>query len=379
MTRKVTIVQRILPHYRVPFFRLLEKKLCEHDVEFELLFGRELTGTVPKTMVIEDKWAIEVENRYFSIFGREFIWQPIFAKTSKSDIVVVEQANRLLINYLLLLKRVFSTSKLAFWGHGKNFQAKGGKKFSEMFKRLMCTNVDWWFGYTDMTRKIVSDLGFNPKQITVVRNSIDTRELAATYESITESESDELANEMGISGGNVAIYCGGLYEEKRIPFLLESCAKIKQQVDDFAMIIIGDGPHANYVQSFAAKNKWLVYLGPISGSERVKYFALSKVMLMPGLVGLAVLDSFALSTPMITTDIPIHSPEFEYLESGVNGVVTKDSIIDYASQVTVLLDDTVKLQVLVDGCIQSKHEYTVEAMAERYSEGLIKLLESKSA
>ena len=72
MTRKVTIVQRILPHYRVPFFRLLEKKLSEHDVEFELLFGRELTGTVPKTMVIEDKWAIEVENRYFSIFTMVF-------------------------------------------------------------------------------------------------------------------------------------------------------------------------------------------------------------------------------------------------------------------------------------------------------------------
>jgi L-malate glycosyltransferase len=39
-------------------------------------------------------------------------------------------------------------------------------------------------------------------------------------------------------------------------------------------------------------------------------------MLMPGLVGLAVLDAFADGIPRVTTVIEYHSPEIEYLVPG---------------------------------------------------------------
>lgn len=47
---------------------------------------------------------------------------------------------------------------------------------------------------------------------------------------------------------------------------------------------------------------------------------LARVFLMPGLVGLAILDAGAAGLPLVTTDYPWHSPEIAYLDPGVNGL-----------------------------------------------------------
>jgi hypothetical protein len=46
----------------------------------------------------------------------------------------------------------------------------------------------------------------------------------------------------------------------------------------------------------------------------VPYFILSKLVLMPGLVGLAVLDASALEVPLVTTAVPYHTPELTTLK-----------------------------------------------------------------
>ena len=50
----------------------------------------------------------------------------------------------------------------------------------------------------------------------------------------------------------------------------------------------------------------------------------ANLMLIPGLVGLAVVDSFAAQCPVVTTDFRGHSPEFEYIEwdkwPGITGI-----------------------------------------------------------
>ena len=39
------------------------------------------------------------------------------------------------------------------------------------------------------------------------------------------------------------------------------------------------------------------------------YLYVSKLLLMPGLVGLSVMDSFVGTCPLVTTDVAVHSPE----------------------------------------------------------------------
>ena len=104
------------------------------------------------------------------------------------------------------------------------------------------------------------------------------------------------------------------------------------------MIFIGSGPDSELAEKASASNTWIHYLGAMTGRERVKYFKLASVQLMPGIVGLGILDSFALETPIITTFHSQHSPEIEYLENGINGKITRNTLEDYSETVT----DTLK-------------------------------------
>ena len=105
---KVTIVQRILPHYRICFVERLHEQLALRGIELELVYGQELPGTVPRTTPLQKPWAHPIENRYLTFGSAELLWQPCLARLRGSDLVIVEQSNRLLLNYWLQIRRLIS-------------------------------------------------------------------------------------------------------------------------------------------------------------------------------------------------------------------------------------------------------------------------------
>jgi glycosyltransferase involved in cell wall biosynthesis len=153
---------------------------------------------------------------------------------------------------------------------------------------------------------------------------------------------------------------------------LETLQLIRQQVPDFEMIFIGGGEDMHLVQQAAAQYPWIHYVGPKFDREKVPYYAVSKVFLMPGLIGLGILDTFAMETPLITTDVPIHSPEIEYLENGVNGVMVSnpENPLTYAKAVVHLLQNEIERQKLVNGCRLARERYTLDNMVERFADGV---------
>ena len=234
----------------------------------------------------------------------------------------MEQANRLLVNYLLLAAHRLLRCKLAYWGHGRNLQAAGSPPARERIKRRLAGAVDWWFAYTRLSGDTVAAAGFPRGRITVVQNSVDTRGLQEAVRATDAAQRSMLKAALDIPTDDVGIYCGGMYGHKKLDFLLAACREVHARVPGFHMILVGDGPMQGTVERAARSHPWIHYVGSKFGPERGPYFAISRVMLMPGLVGLAIIDSFAAGTPIFTTDAPVHSPEIAYLENGVNGIMT---------------------------------------------------------
>lgn len=87
---------------------------------------------------------------------------------------------------------------------------------------------------------------------------------------------------------------------------------------------------------------------------------MSKLLLMPGLVGLSVPDSFVLQTPAITTDYPFHSPEIEYLENGISGIISQNNLQSYARAVIDLLQNDSKRLQIVEGSKAAATKYTLD-------------------
>lgn len=367
--KRVVIIQEHLPHYRVPFYNRLRSLLRTKQINCLLVYDPNTTSNlIPGRL----EWAIPIPIKWLGPLG----WQSVMGLTKGADLVVVQQEVKYLSNLFLLIRRHLGGQSTAFWGHGKNMQSRNCNSPAERVKRLISMRVDWWFAYNECSAEVVRQLGFPDERITLVQNAIDTKNLVEDRRALSPEAIESCKVHLGIHSANVAIYTGGLYEEKRIPFLLEAAAKIRSQLPDFHLIIIGGGPQKDLVFQAARNNCWIHYLGPKNDSEKLPYWAISKVSLMPGLVGLGVLDSLALGVPLITTAYPYHSPEIEYLRDGVNGIMVGDweSSDAYANAVVQILKDDQQRLLMVNEGQKDAELYTIDNMAENFASGIIAAL-----
>ena len=371
--KKVLIIQQIIPEYRNAFFNLLKTELEKEGIELNLIYGNNSDSYKSLNASCELDWGSVVINKRFKIGKLQLCWQPVTKLLKDKDLIIVEKSNKLLLNYYIIIARNFWKNKLGFWGHGKNLQAKPNG-MANKFGLLFLKKCDWWFAYTKSVKEYLIKNNFPANKITVVQNAIDTLSLQNQLSGITDIEIKKLKNKLGISGKKIAIFCGGMYPEKRINFILESCFIIKKDIPEFEIIFIGAGVDSEIVKKACDSNKWIHYVGPKTGADRLKYFKIASIQLMPASVGLGILDSFALETPIITTDCEFHGPEIEYLVNGKNGIITKNTLEEYSRTIIEILKED-KYLPLIDGCKKSANQYTVEKMVSNFKSGILQCLE----
>lgn len=377
---RVVIVYRSVPHYRAPFYEQLRARLEQAGVELLLVYGQPIGSEALKQDSSDLNWGERIHNYVVPVpGGRELYWQPCLRLLRRGDLVIVEQASKLLLNYLLLAAQQVGWIRLAFWGHGRNFQSHTASVVGERIKRAVSTRSHWWFAYNELSARAVSSLGYPSDRITSVNNTIDTTSLQRASATTSPEEIASLRTRLGIHGERVAIYSGSLYEEKRIPFLISAAIQIRTRIPDFELIILGAGPDEHVVQAAAQKYSWIHYIGPVFGESTVPYFLVSKALLMPGLVGLAVIDSFAHRVPLITVDLDYHSPEIHYLSDDANGLMLAAGTTpaEYAAATADLLLDERRMERLREGCDEAAAFWTMESMVENFAGGVLRALASK--
>lgn len=372
--RTVTIIQRVLPHYRIPFIVKLHDALDQNGINLEFVYGQEYPGTVPRSVSLDLPWTKKINNSYIRFQDCYLVWQPCFDYLRDPRLIIVEQANNLLVNYLLLSRLIGRGAKIAYWGHGKNFQSKQYNSFSESLKKYLTRKVDWWFAYTELTHMILKERGFPDDKITIVNNSIDTESLNFASTQCGQNAIDNVKKRLGIDSENICVYCGGMNPGKKLDFLIKSCFLIKKSIPDFHMIFVGDGPSQNEVENVGKLHPWLHYVGPKFSDDKVPYLKTAKAILMPGPVGLVIIDSFVTRIPLITTNIPNHGPEIKYLENEVNGIMTNFEVYEYAMAVVGFLSNSDRRNQIKAGCAESAKLYTIDNMVKNYTKGIIDCL-----
>jgi L-malate glycosyltransferase len=358
----------------VDFFQKLKTVLLNYNIELNLVYGKSKLRNAANEDVVDIDWAQSVKNRILKLGKNEIIWQSCLNHIKDKDLVIIQPEIKLIITFYLIIARHFSKFKLGFWGHGRNMQADINT-LPNRFQRLFLKKCDRWFAYTIGVKNYLLNNNYPENKITVTQNAIDTLSLRKYYSEITDAELNQLKNQLGIQGSKTGIYCGRMYPDKRLDFIIETCIRVKKHIPDFHMIFVGAGIDAYQAQETSKTYDWIHYVGPKFGKEQVKYFKLSSVQLMPGLVGLGILDSFATETPIITTNFPYHSPEIDYLENGINGIMTNNNIDDYSNSVVQVLknDEYLKLR---DGCKLAAEKYTVERMVDNFKNGILLCLNS---
>jgi glycosyltransferase involved in cell wall biosynthesis len=375
--RTVAVLCKTLPHYRTAFFTALRDELDRDGVDLRVIYGNPDAVHATRADSADLPWGEYRPNRFVRAGGLELIWQPAADVVRTTDLVVVEQASKLLINYVLVAaQRSRAAARVAFWGHGGNLQPDTRSALSELVKRRISRKPHWWFAYTQGCRDRVAALGYPEERITVVENATDTRTLAKQCASLQADERAAFRAQWGIGGGPAIAYLGSLYREKRIELVLESARRAREATPDLELLVVGDGPERQRVVDAARDDPWIKYLGPAFGHVKALALRESSLLVVPAAVGLVVHDSFAAGTPLLTTESTGHGPEVEYLVDGVNGLVARgcDGAGALGGAIAAALADGDLLERLGGGCRASAEIHSQERMVERFRSGILAAL-----
>lgn len=369
--KKVVICQYRLLHYRLGLFERLRESCAKRGIDLHLVHGQASRRESAKKDEGSLPWAHKVQNRFWELGARDLVWQPFPADLRDADLVVVMQENRILSNYPLLLGRLWSPRRVAYWGHGVNFQSDAPSGLREKWKQMMLQRVDWWFAYTETTAEIVRRAGYPQERITCLDNAIDNEAFERDLASVTDEQLQAMRVEIDApEGAPVGLFCGSLYSDKRLDYMIEAADRIHAALPAFRLVVVGDGPSAGEIRAAMETRPWLKWQGVRKGLEKAAWFRLADVVINPGAVGLHVLDSFCSGTPMITTVESRHGPEVAYLKDGANGLVVRGEACRYADAVIALFNDREKLDAIKQAALRDAQHYTLDNMVERFADGI---------
>jgi glycosyltransferase involved in cell wall biosynthesis len=368
--RTVAILQESVEGYRLRFFDELHRLLSRAGIEMTLWVHE--TGIPDRSKSIPYLRALRCLGR-----GR-FSWARVPMEVSEADLVVQPQQVRHLAFLACLLRRRSRGKANAFWGHGKCFDPRFENRMSERLKRWFSVRVDWWFAYNALSARLVEALGFPKEKITPVMNSTDTVALRKKHLEIKSEGIDRVRAALGIGPGPVGLFLGRLYFNKRVDFTLRAAMEIRKRVPTFELIVIGDGEDRGMVVDAAARNSWIHYPGPKGDTEKVPYMAVADVLLNPGVVGLVINDAMAMGLPTLTTDFPTHSPEIDYLEDGVTGLISRpwQDLPPYVEMAVALLSEPDRLSIMKETSRAAGEAFSAETMAGNFAGGILPALES---
>jgi glycosyltransferase involved in cell wall biosynthesis len=372
--KKALIIEAQIKRYRKPFYQRLRAALAREDIQLRVVYSPPTAAEAAKHDNCELPRAYGVKVKGWWLANERLLFQPAFREIASADLVVIDHANKFIVNHFLFPLSLFKLKRIAFWGLGENLQADRSR-FSEWYKHRSLHWVDWWFAYTEGTARYLQEHGVPAAKITAVQNSVDTRRVRSYVKNLNLHAKAALRGKLGISpSAPVGIFVGMLHRVKSVPFLIEAGEKIRQTIPEFQLIVVGGGPDEAELKQSAAHRSWVHFAGPKFGDRKSQLLAIADLFLLPGRAGLAVLDAFAAGLPLVATRLSIHGPEMEYFEEGRNGLMTAPDPEEYARAVASLLSHPKELQLLREGAANSAEKYSIEVMVENFRRGIVQCL-----
>lgn len=376
MNARVVFLAAFVKHYRVPFYDLLNQALREEGIELRVLYGAPNSAHAARkdNVDLPPSYSRRVPSYWFA---DRVVYQSAWKEIAGADLVITPNENKLLLNPLLLALRAAGAKGVAFWGKG-NITPASIARPSDWLRYVTANAVDWWFPYTEQSAENLRLQGVRCG-ITPIANSIDTSELHRDLDSISGDCLRHSKRSIGLGHDQIGVFCGNLSPNKHLDFLFEAGKLIHRVLPNFSLLVLGNGPLREYVELTATRNRFIRYLGPRIGREKALILKMANVFLLPGSVGLAILDSFVAGLPLLTTELATHGPEFGYLSHGVNGWVSQHDPQAYANATIDLLCGPERLAQLSAGAAASGHQFGIENMVRHFREGILACLNALPA
>jgi L-malate glycosyltransferase len=347
----VLVLQRVVPAYRVPFFRALTAELYGRGIDLEVVSS----SAAPRS----------------GNFGFRHHYAPVsLGGLSALETINRERPKVLVLPHSARFASLAATTRLLqgrgerqlLWGMGisRRYTAHSGsdpRPVGEAVRRAMLLTCDHYLSYTELSTANVAATGYDPARITTVNNAVNA--LASPQQA---SAADRVPLQV--------LFVASLAADKEPLAAVAIVGRLRLLAPGATLHIVGDGPLRPMCEAAAYEREWVRYHGPQWG-EGLRDLALgSDIALIPGRVGLAVLEMASAGLPMATFAFSRHGAEIAYLQDGLNGLLLDADINGAAKQLGALLADRPTLERMRGEALAMANRYTISSMAANFADGV---------
>lgn len=284
---RLTIVQRVLASYRVPFFDQLERRLGESGGALSFVAGSPKPGeaivdAAPSLTVAQ------VENRALpgSVWWQRGVVSAV--RSTRPEVVVIEANPRLLSNFVLLVWCRVTQVPVVAWGAGKVDRPRTAllDRLSDLILRLQLSGCRGAIGYGEVAADIFARLGRRGLAVGIAPNStlsvdggvsppLDRRSSCPTF-----------------------LFVGRLVEQKRVDVLIKAAAILGKEGFEFRLVIVGDGPCAPALRERSRADA-VEFMGYCEPNVAHELMTSAHALVLPGRGGLVVQEALACGLPVV--------------------------------------------------------------------------------
>ncbi len=370
---KVVIVQYVCPHYRVPFFRELAKK-----VNLILLHGKgENRGSYQNAIDItgfaHKKLFLIALNFYIRDSYIRLFWFPTLLfhlYKLKPEVIITEGFTNLINNiFLWIYSKVFNIP-LIIWDSGrvKTKPMSFLRKIMEPLNIFLLKQCNAIIAYGTIAKDYFISIGADSEKIFIAQNTIDVETCIRETERVEANLSmiKKVRKKLSLDNKKVILFVGALEKMKKIENLIAVFGELKRKISDVSLLIIGDGSYkeklVNFVQS--QKIRDCIFLGKITDGAGV-YFLISDIFVLPGRGGLAINQAMAYGKTIIVKEGD--GTEIDLIKHGLNGFIIKN-ICELKDLLMSLLNNELQLKKMGKESLKIIKKFKLENMVKKFVE-----------
>lgn len=189
-------------------------------------------------------------------------------------------------------------------------------------KKLLHNDLCYGFPGGTLQKENLMYYGIPENRIFIMPMCVSEHRLLDEYERIPSK--NVLKERLEISDKFTYLFVGRLEEVKNVQLLIESFEDLKQEQEDIALLIVGDGSLKDSLEQYVRQHqiKDVTFAGYVVFPEIIRYYKASDVFALPSSYepwGLVVNEAMIMSLPVITSsDVGCR---LDLIDDGQNGYV----------------------------------------------------------
>ena len=368
MNRKVLLLQEQVPPYRGPFFQSLADELGSCDLDLSVLSSSILPGP--------DELGFQHQQILMSRGGRSALGA--IYRERPTALVLPHSARFAPLAGITRALQSHGRRQL-FWGMGLarrygvapvhsgdpaigtrcygDASSRDRRSVAEAVRRSMLSACDHYLSYTEASTTNILNRGYAKAKITTLNNA--TIPLATPGQLMA-------AQRIPLQ----LLFVASLVEDKEPLTAVRIVDQLRVLAPGATLRIVGDGPLRNQCEQAAASRAWVHYHGAQRGQDLRELALTSDIAIIPGRVGLAVLEMASAGLPMATLSAALHGAEIVYLRHGINGLFLDSDIDVAATDLNALLTCRPALERMRNEALSTANKYTIRNMAVNFANGV---------